>query len=174
MTELGRSETSLPPATLPAAAEAAWEAIPCSCDPAETSGGTVHRGYCDRQLPMASVERMLEAARPHLAAIVEPLDIKPGGRIVIRIAAPAHAISAQYAAEARARTLAALNLDPATPAVITCDDVQIEADNRAAELHALAADILSRFHATGDGHRARVGQVQIAKWQAVLDGGSGE
>jgi hypothetical protein len=43
---------------------------------------------------------------------------------------------------------------------------------RAAALEALARDMLSRFVATGDGHRARVGQVQIAKWQAVLDGGS--
>jgi hypothetical protein len=41
---------------------------------------------------------------------------------------------------------------------------------RVAALEALAADMLSRFGETGSGHSARVGQVQIAKWQAALDG----
>lgn len=42
---------------------------------------------------------------------------------------------------------------------------------RVAELERLAADILGRFTKGDGGHRARVGQVQIGKWQAVLDGG---
>lgn len=42
---------------------------------------------------------------------------------------------------------------------------------RIGELERLAADILSRFTKGDGGHRARVGQVQIGKWQAVLDGG---
>lgn len=42
---------------------------------------------------------------------------------------------------------------------------------RATELERLAADILASFDNTaGDGYRARVGQVQIAKWRKVLDG----
>ena len=34
-----------------------------------------------------------------------------------------------------------------------------------------AWDMLSRFVKTSDGHRARVGQVQIAKWEKQLGGG---
>ncbi len=39
---------------------------------------------------------------------------------------------------------------------------------RIAELEALARDMLSRFVRTSDGHRARVGGVQIAKWNEQL------
>lgn len=35
-------------------------------------------------------------------------------------------------------------------------------------LTAVASDMLGNFHATGDGHRARVGQVQIERWQQAL------
>ena len=42
---------------------------------------------------------------------------------------------------------------------------------RVAELEQLAADILDHFHQGSDGARARVGQVQIAKWRTTLDGG---
>lgn len=44
------------------------------------------------------------------------------------------------------------------------------AETRAAELDQLARDVLASFHASGGGHRARAGQVQIGKWRAVLDG----
>jgi hypothetical protein len=37
------------------------------------------------------------------------------------------------------------------------------------EVAAVAWDMLSRFAATGSGHAARVGQVQITKWRAVLE-----
>ena len=39
---------------------------------------------------------------------------------------------------------------------------------RITELEALAADMLSRFARTPEGYRARVGQVQIGKWEAIL------
>lgn len=39
---------------------------------------------------------------------------------------------------------------------------------RVNELEQLAADMLSRFVRTDSGCRARVGQVQISKWEAVL------
>jgi hypothetical protein len=42
---------------------------------------------------------------------------------------------------------------------------------RIAELEALARDMLSRFIKTSDGHRARVGQVQIGRWEKQLGGG---
>ncbi len=38
------------------------------------------------------------------------------------------------------------------------------------ELDGLAGDMLSRFTRTPDGYRARVGQVQVARWQATLRG----
>lgn len=41
------------------------------------------------------------------------------------------------------------------------------------QLEQLAADMLSRFTRTDDGHRARVGQVQIARWSAILRGEPG-
>ncbi len=44
---------------------------------------------------------------------------------------------------------------------------------RIAELEALARDMLSRFTRTSDGHRARVGQVQVARWEKQLGGGDG-
>ena len=42
--------------------------------------------------------------------------------------------------------------------------------DRVADLEALARDMLSRFVKTSDGHRARVGQVQIARWEKQLGG----
>lgn len=42
--------------------------------------------------------------------------------------------------------------------------------DRAAELQSLGEGILSYFHETGDGYRARAGQVQIARWQKALEG----
>lgn len=45
------------------------------------------------------------------------------------------------------------------------------ARTRARQLEELAADMLSRFVRTSDGHRARVGQVQVGRWQATLDAG---
>jgi hypothetical protein len=36
------------------------------------------------------------------------------------------------------------------------------------ELEILAGDILASYHQTSDGYRGRVGQVQIARWQAIL------
>jgi hypothetical protein len=38
-----------------------------------------------------------------------------------------------------------------------------------ADLEALARDMLSRFIKTSDGYRARVGQVQIARWTEQLE-----
>ena len=38
------------------------------------------------------------------------------------------------------------------------------------ELEKLAAGMLASFAMTSDGYRARVGQVQIAKWTRVLNG----
>jgi hypothetical protein len=38
------------------------------------------------------------------------------------------------------------------------------------QLEQLAAAILATFVKRDDGHRARAGQVQIAKWQAILRG----
>jgi len=38
------------------------------------------------------------------------------------------------------------------------------------ELDGLAGDMLSRFTRTSDGYRARVGQAQVARWQATLRG----
>jgi hypothetical protein len=44
---------------------------------------------------------------------------------------------------------------------------------RIAELEQLAAGILASYHRGSDGYRGRVGQVQIAKWNATLRGHSG-
>ena len=41
---------------------------------------------------------------------------------------------------------------------------------RVAELENLAAGILAKFTSSGEGHRARVGQVQVARWEATLKG----
>jgi len=41
--------------------------------------------------------------------------------------------------------------------------------DRAGDLEALARDMLATFIKTGDGHRARVGQEQIAKWQKRIE-----
>jgi hypothetical protein len=43
---------------------------------------------------------------------------------------------------------------------------------RIAELQELAREMLDSFIKTSDGHRARVGQVQIARWQKRLEGGT--
>ena len=40
-----------------------------------------------------------------------------------------------------------------------------DAEEQAGSLKALAGEILGTFNASGDGHRARAGQVQIAKWR---------
>src|SRR6266568_3531632 len=48
-----------------------------------------------------------------------------------------------------------------------------QAADRVAGLEALARDMLSRFVRTSDGHRARAGQVQIARWEKQLGGGNG-
>lgn len=44
------------------------------------------------------------------------------------------------------------------------------AGDRIVQLEALATETLASYHRTSDGYRGRVGQVQIAKWQAVLNG----
>ena len=44
---------------------------------------------------------------------------------------------------------------------------------RIAELEQLATDILASYHQASDGYRGRVGQMQIAKWQARLAGDNG-
>jgi hypothetical protein len=54
------------------------------------------------------------------------------------------------------------------------DEAQEDVMARIAELEALARDMLSRFARTSDGHRARVGQVQIARWEKQLGGGGGD
>lgn len=48
-----------------------------------------------------------------------------------------------------------------------------EAATRLSELDALARDMLAAFIKTSDGHRARVGQVQIARWEKQLEDGDG-
>jgi hypothetical protein len=45
------------------------------------------------------------------------------------------------------------------------------ADHHRDEMEELAAEILNAFTKGSDGYRARVGQVQIGKWRAILDGG---
>jgi hypothetical protein len=42
-----------------------------------------------------------------------------------------------------------------------------------AKLKALGWDMLGTFTKTSDGHRARVGQVQIARWEKQLGGSDG-
>jgi hypothetical protein len=53
------------------------------------------------------------------------------------------------------------------------DEAQEDVMARIAELEALARDMLGTFVKVSDGHRARVGQVQIARWEKQLgdDGG---
>ena len=46
------------------------------------------------------------------------------------------------------------------------------ATERIQELEKLAAEILASFTRTGAGYRARVGQVQIARWRDQLGGAS--
>lgn len=47
-------------------------------------------------------------------------------------------------------------------------------DARAQRLDAVAREMLAAFIKTSDGYRARVGQVQIAKWQKRIEGATGE
>ena len=50
-----------------------------------------------------------------------------------------------------------------------------ETELRVTELHQLATDIIATYHKRDDdGYRGRAGQVQIAKWQTVLDGQDSE
>jgi hypothetical protein len=44
---------------------------------------------------------------------------------------------------------------------------------RIAALEHLAAAMLREFYPAGDGHRARVGQVTIARWRKMLEGSTG-
>lgn len=44
------------------------------------------------------------------------------------------------------------------------------ASQRIAELAQLAGEVLGSYYKASDGYRGRVGQVQIARWQAVLNG----
>ena len=46
-------------------------------------------------------------------------------------------------------------------------------EKRCVTLHALAREMLGTFTKTSDGHRARVGQVQIARWEKRLGDGDG-
>jgi hypothetical protein len=53
--------------------------------------------------------------------------------------------------------------------VIPDDSAYQQARARIAALEQLAAVMLAEFHAAGDGHRARVEQVTVARWRKVLD-----
>ena len=55
-------------------------------------------------------------------------------------------------------------IEPATQAILTV------ATDRAEQLHQLAADILATYRKRDDGYRGRVGQVQIQRWQTILNG----
>lgn len=45
-----------------------------------------------------------------------------------------------------------------------------ECTDRINALEQLAGDVIASYHRGSDGYRGRVGQVQIARWQAVIDG----
>jgi hypothetical protein len=55
--------------------------------------------------------------------------------------------------------------------VALCIDAVNHAAARIDALEALARDMLGRFCQVSDGYRARVGQVQIAKWEKQLGDG---
>lgn len=88
-------------------------------------------------------------------------------------------LTEQQAAELRAKIQAAIASGKPDvlrdgPVVTPIDKLIADAVTaerlRITQLEQLAADILSHFHPAGDGHRARAGQIQIAKWQATLAG----
>lgn len=56
---------------------------------------------------------------------------------------------------------------------LTGADIASVADARIAELEQLAREILASFTMTDSGYRARVGQVQIRRWRARLNGAEG-
>ena len=57
--------------------------------------------------------------------------------------------------------------------VISDDSAYQQARARIAALEHLAAAMLREFYPAGDGHRARVGQVTIARWRKMLEGSTG-
>jgi hypothetical protein len=88
---------------------------------------------------------------------------------------------------AQAISIAAEALNDALPGGLILDDgparravdralqaampyLRLTAAQRILELELLGADILATFVRRDDGHRARAGQVQIAKWQKTLQG----
>jgi hypothetical protein len=52
----------------------------------------------------------------------------------------------------------------------TWQDAPTQDQARAAALERLARDMLASYHQGSDGYRGRVGQMQIQRWQAVVDG----
>jgi hypothetical protein len=83
-------------------------------------------------------------------------------RLALRVAADA-------ALEAAAPHILARKGDPY---IVGLRDGAADLRARVAELEQLASEILSRFVKTDDGHRARVGQVQIGKWETTMKGPS--
>lgn len=83
-------------------------------------------------------------------------------------------ITAEEVAELKAKWLAAWEAARGQPLrdLTEADIAPNPYTARIAELERLAADMLSRYAAAGDGHRARVGQVQIGKWETILKGTS--
>ncbi len=53
--------------------------------------------------------------------------------------------------------------------VSLCIDAVSNVVARVADLEALVHEMLATFTKTSDGHRARVGQVQIARWQKRME-----
>lgn len=73
------------------------------------------------------------------------------------------------------RTLAEVILDAAAPHLAyaaggAAGDRIRALETRIGVLQQLAGDVLGSYYKASDGYRGRVGQVQLARWQAVLDG----
>jgi hypothetical protein len=91
------------------------------------------------------------------------------------ITAAANAIGISVGRGDPTRVMAIRALEAAVPHIAlaagaAAGDALLERDARIAELEQLAGEVLGSYYQTSDGYRGRVGQVQIARWQATLNG----
>lgn len=139
------------------------QAITAACDELDRRYRELHQltGF-NRDQGEPEVRAMLYAAAPHI--------IKAAMTIPSWLLQADDEVTPEQIADWKAKWAAAQG----RPAEILLADDPVITPNpyaaRVAELEQLAADIIATFTKTDAGYRARVGQVQIAKWETTLKG----